>query len=197
MNFSAADLVKKSATQIKYIRDKMISIHTWKMDHGIEYEKKVAKENLGSCEELRTAYSNDDIVIFACHDIVCDDKVVEVKTTEFGEEQWYFESSLLQTAFYKSLLMTSEGDLYTPKFRIKEGYNKEYKKINPDTPYHLRFGEKEYDVVVNNPKAIIEYFLDKAKITMLEYDDCRSYDERHKFKHFEEQKNYFTYNEIV
>jgi hypothetical protein len=196
MNFSASDLVKKSAAQIKYLRDKAISIHTWKMENGIEYEHKIAEENKGSCEEMRTAYSNNDITIFACHDIVCDDKIIEVKTTEFGDEQWYFESSLVQVAFYKSLLMTSNGDLYTPKFRTKEGYNRDYKKVNPNIDYHLMFGDKEYKIDVLNPDKIIEYFLDKAKITMLEYDDCRNYDKQHKWQHYNELCKYFNYEKV-
>lgn len=47
MYFSAADLVKKSAAQIKYLRDRKISIHTWKMQNGIEFQRQIAekKEN--------------------------------------------------------------------------------------------------------------------------------------------------------
>ena len=166
------------------------------MEHGVEYEHKVAEENKGSCMEMVTVYNREDITIFACHDIVCDDKIIEVKTTEFGHERWYFESSLVQVAFYKSLLMTSNGDLFTPKFRIREGYNKDYKKAKPDIEYHLRFGDEEYKIDVIHPESIIQYFLNKAKVTMLEYDDCRKYDKAHKFRHYSDLCQYFVSERI-
>ena len=84
--FSAADLVKKSASQIKYLRDKMISIHTWRMDHGIQFQKQIAEQKEESAEEFRTSLEDpnpeSDIVVFATHDVVCPDKIIEVKTTE-------------------------------------------------------------------------------------------------------------------
>ena len=198
--FSAADLVKKSASQIKYLRDKMISIHTWRMDHGIQFQKQIAEQKEESAEEFRTSLEDpnpeSDIVVFATHDVVCPDKIIEVKTTEFGAEQWYLESSLLQTAFYKSLIMTSNGDMFTPKFRIKEGYKKEYRKVDTSIPYHLQFGDDEYDVEVKDPYEIISYFLYKAKISLGSYDECRAYDAVHKFKHFEDLKHCFDYKKI-
>ena len=198
--FSAADLVKKSATQIKYLRDKMISIHTWKMEHGVQFQKQIAEQKEESAEEFRTSFEDhckeNDIVIFATHDIVCPNKVIEVKTTEFGAEQWYLESSLLQTAFYKCLIMASNGDMFTPKFRVKKGYKKEYKKVDTNIEYHLQFGDEEYNVLVDNPQKIINYFLEKAKITLGTYDECRNYDALHKFKHFEQLKHCFKYEKL-
>lgn len=197
-NFSAADLVKRSAMQIKYFREKsMDRPHTAKMDQGVERQKKVAKENLGSCEEMRSTLESGDIIIFACHDIVCGDRIIESKSTEYGKEDWYLESSLVQTAFYKSILMQSSGWLVTPKFRVKEGYERETNKVDPNIPYQLDFGGDVYDVVVNNPNAIINYFVEKAKATLGSYDDCRDYDAEHKFKHFEQLKDYFSFSLIT
>ena len=194
--FSAADLVKKSAAQIKYLRDKMVSIHTWKMEHGIEYQREIAEQKEESAEEFRTSRTDDNIVVFACHDIVCPDKLIEVKSIEFGSEQWYLESSLVQTAYYKSLVMTSDGSMFTPKFRIKEGFKREYKSVSPNIAYHLQFGEDDYVIEVQNPIKIINYFLEKAKATLGDYEDARVYDKLHKFKHFEELKDLFTYEKI-
>ena len=197
--FSAADLVKRSAAQIKYLRDrrdKQIKTITEKMQFGQNYQHQVAQK-MEAAEEFRTSVTIDDIVIFACHDIVCQDKLVEIKTTQFGTEQWYLESCLLQVAFYKSLVMLSDGYMFTPKFRIKEGYKKECKKINKLIPYYLQFGETKYIVDVKNPSTIVDYFVTKAKATLNSYADARNYDEKHKFKHFKELKRYFTYKTVI
>ena len=72
MYFSASDLIKKSAAQIKYLRDKKISIHTWRMQNGIEFQHQIAEKKENAAEEFRSSYNSPDneIVIFATHDIV-------------------------------------------------------------------------------------------------------------------------------
>ena len=104
----------------------------------------------------------------------------------------------MQCAFYKSLLLHSNGFVTTPKFRIKEGYNKESKRVDINKPYILHIGNDEYEVSLKNKEAsekILEYFYEKAKSTG-NYDDARLYDSTHKFKHFEHLKQYFTYEKI-
>lgn len=198
MYFSASDLIKKSAAQIKYLRDKKISIHTWRMQNGVEFQHQIAEKKENAAEEFRSSYNSPDneIVIFATHDIVTPTEIIEVKTIQYGKEQWYFESSLLQAAYYKALLMQSSGDLYTPTFRVNEGYPKEHKKVDPNIPYKLQFGDETYSIDVLFPDVLIDYFLQKAKATLGSYDDCREYDSIHKFKHYEQLKHTFTYENI-
>ena len=88
---------------------------------------------------------------------------MEVKNIDEGTEvaQWFLESSLLQCAFYKSLLLHSNGFVTTPKFRIKEGYSKESKRVDVNKPYILHIGNDEYKVSLKNKKGsekILEYF---------------------------------------
>ena len=194
--FSAADLCKKSAAQILYLRNKQERIRTWRMEMGIKYQHQVAEQKEDAAEEFRTSIADGDIVIFACHDIVCPDKLIEVKSIEGETEQWYFESSLLQTAYYKSIVMSSDGHMFTPKFRLREGYKKEHKKVNPNIAYHLLFGEEEFDIEVQNPQKMVEYFFTKAEATLLDYATARAYDAEHKFKHYEELKECFTWKKL-
>lgn len=194
--FSAADLVKRSASQIKYLRDKRLKIYTKQMESGVSFQNHVAELKEESAEEFRTTVDCGNIIIFACHDIITPTKVIEVKTIEFGAEQWYLESSVLQTAFYKSLLMMSDGKVYTPKFRIKEGYKKEVKSLNTHIDYCLQFGNTVYLVEVSNPNNIVNYFVEKAIITLQDYSVCKEYDSKHKFQHFKELKQYFKYKQL-
>lgn len=167
----------------------------------MKFQHKVAEEKGCTAEEFRTCVEYKDIFIFACHDLITEDGFVEVKNIDDDSKeipQWYLESSLLQCALYKSLLLHSNGFVTTPKFRIKEGYNKESKRVDINKPYILHIGNDEYEVSLKNKEAsekILEYFYEKAKSTG-NYDDARLYDSTHKFKHFEHLKQYFTYEKI-
>lgn len=197
--YSASELLKKSAAQIVFFKNKRQAI-TDRINRGMKFQHKVAEEKGCTAEEFRTCIEYKDIIIFACHDLITEDGFVEVKNIDEGTEvpQWFLESSLLQCAFYKSLLLHSNGFVTTPKFRIKEGYNKESKRVDINKPYILHIGNDEYKVSLKNKKAsekILEYFYEKAKST-INYDDARLYDSTHKFKHFEHLKEYFTYEKI-
>lgn len=187
--FSAADLVKKSAAQIKYLRDKQERIYNARIARGVQHQKKVV-EKLQATEELRSLIEIDDIVIFASHDLLTDDYIAEIKNVEGEYEDWYLQSSLLQAAFYKAILIKSGGFLKTPSFRIKEGYPVIKTKVETSISYKLFFGEEIYEIIDVDTDALINYFLNKAKETY-DYDRARAFDYKHKFKHYEELKTYF------
>lgn len=197
---SASDLVKRSALQIRFLRMKRQSIITRRMLAGVQYQNQVAVEQKAEdAQEYRTTVQVGDLVIFACHDIITPDYCMEVKSITPGSnvEDWYLESSLLQTAFYKSLLMCSDGYVCTPKFRIKEGYNKKTLLIDKNLPYILKMGESSsWEVTTLYPEKIIQYFAEKGKVTFGDELDCRKYDRMHKFKHFKECRNLFEYTKL-
>lgn len=193
--FSAADLIKRSALQICYLRNKRISIFNRNIERGIVFQHKAAEElaHYGeSCEEQRSSINLDDITIFASHDIVTDKFIMEVKTYDpkVSSGDWYFNYCKLQTAFYKSIVMVSDGNTFTPKFRLKEGYKKQFKKVDTKTPYLLLFGDKLYKVEVKNTKKLLDYFTNKAANTF-DYTDAKIYDADHKHKEYDECKKYF------
>lgn len=198
---SASDLVKRSALQIRFLRLKRQSIITWRMQHGVVYQNKVAIEQKAeAAQEYRTTVQLGDLIIFACHDIITPNYLMEVKSITPGSkvEDWYLQSSLLQVAFYKSLLQISNGYVVTPKFRIKEGYEKNKMLINKDTPYLLKMGDlSTWEVNTLNPDEIVSYFREKGEITFKDEWDCKDYDAQHKFKHYDECKKFFTFHKIT
>lgn len=197
--FSAADLVKRSAAQIWYFRFKAESRKVSQAEYdGEAYQKKVAESKGEVAQELRGMYKKGDIIVFFSNDLYKDGIFYEVKMVSDPQEEvpmWYLESSLLQVAFYKSMLMASSGIMNTPTFRVKEGYDAQTIKVNVHSEYHLLFGEEEYRVVVTHPKEILAYFIKKAKAT-LDYDEAKLYDYDNKFKHFQHLRKYFTFDRI-
>jgi hypothetical protein len=196
--FSASDLIKRSCYQMWYLNYKHESYMSYAIEKGIKFQKKVAQHIGECCEEQRSSLTKDNIVIFACHDIITPDYVMEVKSYDPNktEGDWFFNSCCLQTAFYKSILESTNGDTYTPKFRLRDGYKMQYKKVNPEIPYHLQFGDKQFNITVNNKDKIIDYFVNKA-IASLDKWDSRYWDMHHKHKEYNELKQYFNVEEIL
>jgi len=204
--YSASDLVKKSSRQMVFLRNKREQIASAMQRKGIKFQSKVTEEekaiNKGKvAEELRGSYSYDNIVIFFCIDMFANDSFYEIKSIFDKEgnecntyEDWYLYNSLLQCALYKSLLMLGNNDvLFTPKFRLKEGFEFEAQPVNKMNDYFLIFGNiAKYKVTVIDPLKIVEFY--KAKIKSLEnYDTATIFDNNYKRKEFETLLPYFTY----
>jgi len=195
--FSAADLVKRSANQINFLRERREKIISARISAGVKYQhKEVEKLNM-QAEEMRSIYKVKNFVIFASHDsITKDGNCVEIKSIEGEWKDWYLESSLLQCAFYLSIIKGSDGTIVTPSFRVKEGYDRVCSIIDKNCRYFLHFGDvADYEIQVRNYKRILEYFTKKAEAT-LDKQSAIIYDSNHKFKHFKELKRYFTYRKV-
>lgn len=207
-NISASDLIKRSAKQLVYLRLKKEKIHNWMMERGVEYQHKVVKdESLQNTvtEELRGCYPYKNYNIFFCIDMLKDSAFYEIKSI-FDEEgnptlvydDWYLNQSILQCAFYKSLIMKMPSTiLYTPKFRIKEGYKKISVDVKREWPYYLMFGEVGvYEVQVLDPDSIIDFYINKIE-SLGDYTSAGCFDSKYKWKEFDELKNYFVVNKIL
>lgn len=202
--YSASDLIKKSASQITFFKKKRENITNMlnkRIEEGVKFQHEVAVEKGCAAEEFRTTVKYKDIIIFACHDLITDDAFIEVKNIDDDTKpipSWYLESSLLQCAFYKSLLLLSNSKVISPKFRIKEGYDRQVLRVNINNPYILHIGNDEYEVTLNEEDShikIVEYFYQKASMTS-DYDIAHGYDNKHKFQHFKELSKHFTYRKI-
>lgn len=185
--FSASDLVKKSARQIRFILDKKEYFKTLisqGMIKGNVYQQEVVEAKNADADEMRATFVRDEIVIFYCHDMIKDGAVYEVKfiDKDRGVPDWYLQSSIRQVAFYKSMLMLSNGILYTPTFRVKEGYNKTSMQISPQADYYLIFGEDTYKIEVSNPEKIVDFYIQKARSIIAGWNDCDSFDFYYKWK---------------
>ena len=206
IKYSASDLIKKSCRQIVFLRNKRQQIATSMQNKGIKFQSKITDDikqlNSGrAAEELRGQYLAGDILIFFCVDIFADNKFYEVKsiqdkdgniTTEYP--QWYLESSLLQCALYKSLLIEGNNDvLFTPKFRIKEGFEYVAQPVDKFGDYFLIFGDvAKYQITVNDSTSIIDFYLDKIE-HCANYDLATKFDNNYKRKEFELLSQFFDY----
>lgn len=189
MNFSASELVKRSSSQLVY---KTLRSLNWKASkkqlEGNVYAEEVAQKEGGSPEK-RGAITIDDNVLFFCVDLVKDNKYIEIKMVDNIEtcESWFLESSILQATFYASLV-SKVDKLYTPKFRIKEGYQQEVINVSINPVFELWFGPDKYEVYPN--EELYNHYINKAKLIVdcigyADYNRCRGFDFKFKHKEFE------------
>ena len=207
MKYSASELVKRSSMQLVYLREKNMRILTKMMANGTAYQSHIVKdESLANivAEEMRGCYTYDDNQIFFCIDMIKNGDFYEIKSVlnESGEDadeydEWYLNSSLLQCAFYKSLIMRMDSDiLFTPKFRVKEGYKKTYLKIDKNANYYLKFGKiGEYKVDVTDPDKLIDFYKNKIN-SLTDYYSAKNFDIEFKHKEFGLLEKYFTWEKI-
>ena len=165
------------------------------VNNGLRFQDEVAltfNDVIG--QEMRGTYIKDDICINFSNDIVCKEKIVEVKSVNKEPESWYLESSLLQCAVYKSFL-TKNNKLITATFYSNMGNPVIETTVDKDIDYILKFGDKTYKVIVNNPDKIIEFIYNKAKAS-LSWEAAKMFDSLYKFKEFENLKPFFNAVEI-
>lgn len=190
MNFSAAELVKKSAAQLVYIELKRLSFKpTIGQLKGDKYANEIVKKNEASSEKRGIVSLNKEDTLFFCIDLVKDNKFVEIKMVEDENtyEDWYLESSIIQSTLYASLL-TKVKILDTPKFRKKEGYKQEIVEVPNNFEFELWFGISKYKVYPN--EDILNHYLKKAElikdcIKLIDYDSAKLFDSSFKFKEFD------------
>ena len=190
MNFSAADLVKKSASQILYKEVKKIQYKaTERQLKGNNYADKIVKKLNASDEKRGIIKLNNDDLLFFCIDMIYKNKHVEIKMVDNMDsyEQWYLNSSIVQSAFYASLLRDVKT-LDTPQLRTKEGFKQEIVDVNHSNKFELWFGKIKYSIESND--SLKEHFIKKALlikscIETKDFDKCREFDKQYKFKEFD------------
>lgn len=206
IKYSAADLIKKSCRQMVFLRNKKEQIVSAMQRKGVQFQSKITEEikeqNRGEvAEELRGSYSYDNKTIFFCVDLYFNECFYEVKSIFDKDgnvsdtyDEWYLNISALQCAFYKSLLMLGDnGRLFTPKFRIREGFEFKAQEINKFNDYFLIFGNVgKYKIEVSDPEAIIDFYKYKIE-SLVDYDTASIFDYKYKRKEFDILKEYFSF----
>lgn len=189
MKISASELVKRSASQLLYKELKRIE---WKKTprqyKGDRYAEKIVKKEQASSEKRGIINLGEDLLFF-CIDLVKDNLFVEIKMIEDEDnyEDWYLYSSIMQSTFYASLLQQVKT-LDTPKFRKKEGYKQEIINIPVNHRFELWFGKyQKYEIIPN--KKVLNHYLNKAALIKsciddANFDKCRKFDAKYKFKEF-------------
>ena len=203
-SFSAKDLCSQSCKQIRMfqVHPELRTITASQRKHmidGVSFQSKIAskQDNLIG-EEMRGYYTHRDIRIFFCNDIVCKDKIIEVKYIGGSRtvEKWYFESSLLQAALYYSLLLCSENlELVTATFAREERKPERKILFNKEMNYYLHFGNDVYQIHCSSPKKIVSFFTQKASSTS-NWNDAKAFDQEFKHKEYQVLKKYFSYTKV-
>ena len=190
-SFSAKDLCTRSCTQLKMFMEhpekKPIPFENQNIVMGDKYQHELARNFTNIIdEEMRGSLVTANLVINFTHDIVCDDKIIEIKYVDPAREleDWYLKSSLLQCAIYKALTNKCGGHLETATFRVNMGHEKQYATVPHDMPYILYFGNDKYKIITNNDDAITDFIINKAYAS-LDWTEAKNFDARYKHKEYE------------
>lgn len=193
MNFSAAMLVKQSASQLLFTQYKNLNKPvTQNQLDGDQHAKDVAEVQGGLVERRGIVKVGNDALFF-CIDLVQEEKFIELKKVTDTTPDWFFSMSINQSAFYASLLK-EVSVLDTPTFRQQEGCE-QIRTVRPDNyEYQLWYGADMYSIQPND--ELKSLYLEKMKLlsecymlvsqgkaaTSEAFDKCRSFDEKYKFK---------------
>ena len=197
-SFSAKDLCSRSCMQIKMfdLHPELRPVPNVNVNNGVNYQHQIAStmEDLIG-EEMRGTFAKDGILINFSNDIVCKDKIYEIKSVTREAEDWYFKSSILQCAVYKSLLLKSNKKLVTSKFFVELGNPYIETNVNENVSYYLKFGDDLYIINVNNPDKIVEFVYNKANAS-LDWDKAREFDFNYKRKEYETLEDCFSFEKV-
>lgn len=199
-SFSAKDLCTRSCMQIR-----MFMMHpenrprpTQNMLDGLSFQEMICSQqrNIIDQEMVGEVHDADDTIRFSI-DIVTKDAFIEVKSVDKDREvpDWYRNSSLLQCAVYYALLLVSDGELHTAKFRCDQGFQRIDCYADKNNPYVLVFGEEKYLISLLDKQAIIDFVI-KKKNACLTWDDAKEFDKLYKQKEFEVLSRHFRYERI-
>lgn len=199
VSFSAKDLCSRSCMQIKMFTEhpELRPKPSPNAISGIEYQHELflnTPDAIG--EEMRGTYCwYDRFYINFSNDIVCKDKIIEVKTVKEPVEEWYLKSSIWQCAVYCSLLLKSDRHLITSTFYVEQGHPKIETVVDENIKYVLYFGKDKYEIKVTDPDSIVDFIKRKA-LASRDWQDAKFFDEEYKHKEFEKFSPCFKYEKI-
>jgi hypothetical protein len=200
-SFSAKDLLTRSCMQIKMFAEypERKPQPSAMVNYGEKFQKAVANTipNIIG-EEMRGRYidSVSGIVINFSNYIVCNDKIIEVKSVSYPVQDWYFNSSILQCALYKSFILSGANHLETASFYVSLGNERVETYIDTNNVrYILIFGEEKYEIFVSNPYEIVSFFVNKARCCN-NWAIAKEWDAKYKHLEYEILAKYIKYKPI-
>ncbi len=201
INISCSDLIKKSAKAICYFRKKRKQfLVTENMIKGNESaERKIISE----LKEMRGTFVFDNVLLHYTFDEIQKTKnkitLVEHKNIEEDSvvEDWYLNYSLLQVAFYHSLLILNPSkEYFTALFFRKQGFNTNYLKLETEKIQSILFiGTEKYLIKPISPEIIVDFYFNKA-IASMEYESAIEWDLNWKFKEYDNLKKTFSVKKL-
>jgi len=195
MFFSASNLVKQSAKQICYLRNKEKEVSQWQINGNTMSSSKIS-----GLKEMRGLYKFDDHIIFYCFDEIINTKnvikLIEYKSDQFNNiSDYYLNKSIIQVALYFSLAKENYNKKYvTAKFLIDEGAKKQEFILDKKLKNILNIGGKTFVIKVKNRKKILDYYFNKS-IASLNYCSASEWDKDCKEKEIDYLLQFIRYNE--
>ena len=189
MNFSAKQLVFRSASQLLYFYlNPKKNKPTKSQLEGEKYAKSIAESHL---REMRGAYTVGSHTIYYAFDEVRNQTYLEVKQPGKYPE-YFFRYSLLQLALYAA--MTFKGQtLKSAKFTGESHIH----KVKKNRQFILIYNKKKYEITVLKRKTLRQFFINKVNvIASLDYAQTKRFDKNTKFKYYQRLKHTFTFKRI-
>jgi len=203
-HFSASELVKCSAAQIKWNKQEKQKA----LNQGLQLPVKAPSErmirgNEWASSRIKSPYvemggpfrHTHSTIWFSMDEVRVTPKTykfIEHKMVETNPEEWFFYSSVIQTAFYGAMLGTMES-IKTAKF-----YKGEHHQLYIADKKHvvqLHFGEDVYNIKFDSVQ-VIRFFLTKAKAIQSDWATAKQFDVSWKKKEWEWFVNYVTYKKV-
>jgi hypothetical protein len=198
MIFSAKKLLTQTAKQTVYLslnpQPQVVTdnvIRGDKHQHDMASKMIIFGEEMGGCLNL-----NGDLIYFT-NDIVVDGStIMEVKNVEGEYPQWYFNSSVLQCAFYKALCIACGRNLSTAKFFVDLGHQKQNISLNENFNYVLSFGTEQYIVDITDYHPFIGFLQNKINAIKGGYKTAAEFDAKYKWHEYDSLSTYIQCQKI-
>lgn len=206
IHLSAANLVKSSAAQCKYLLTSPKKV-TARMQEGSSYQEYCTKQ--GSYIEMaETIDINDEIKLSYCIDEIrnyskqrnsftmMEHKYVENQKSLDVKNDWFARSCVVQTAFYYSLLIMNSGEFESARFlNLKKPRKVSLKGMQSKAV--LNFGGNFYEIELLDPQSILSFYRRKAIAVAGSYFLCRDFDFTYARKEYDMLKSCFQINTLT
>lgn len=198
MNISAANLVKRSASQICFFSKNKFKKVNGPSAQMLEGTKSQFKKSKSKYVEMCGCFKSGDFNIYFSIDEIIkkEDSFIlkEHKSYEENSADWYLNYAIIQAAFYHSLSLKTK-QFSTAKFYINQVNECHSLTIDKPIKTILEIGNRKFRIKVKNSTSIINYFIKKAKAT-LDYKSARKWDDAHKFNDWKFLKEYIIVKEL-
>ena len=108
---------------------------------------------------------------------------------------WYFESALIQTAFYTALTRRMSL-MKTAAFRQQQGHPIYSLEVDRTVVGRLQFGEELYRVTCSDEQLLIRFFFTKARAIIHSWENAGQFDSTYKHKEWEFFKSIISKRKI-
>jgi len=200
MNYSAANVVKKSAKQLFYLatHPSTPSAPAAEQIAGVEYQLNVTKSPYVEMGAF-VNYRKHDRIYFTFDEVKIEKEIatlIEHKMVSSNSADWYFTSSLIQAATYKALFLESQRTLHTARFyRLKTGKEEFLDLTKTPVVMLLHFGPRVFKISLTNKQKLLQWFYQKIDAART-WNKAVEFDKIYKHKEWSYLKDCIKYVEM-